>query len=447
MSDHLGSIGLTTNGTRRATDVERSNLVHEGPDTLGALSVDERLEALMETIRTWDWRADRGGAGPPPADETTRAAAVLAATTTTEAREDMEPLAHVASPVQSTADTRSFVLEPMARPVTDPPVPVDPNSDTQTVVLQPTPAPVMDQPDTSDSHSDSHSVVVEPTPAPVTDPPVPVDPNSDTQAVVLQPTPAPVTGPSEPPDPTADTQTVVLDPTLGPVRVDPAVPMGIEDAAADASLSELGPRHRAETWLAPIRLLWSHRWTKVAVLCLAAAVAVILVIWGIRLTHKDPGSGGPTVPPSSTTTTRPATSHIAPTAFVAPLNSAQLAQYEQYAAGLQTANGVAAKGFVGAGSTSTSTQLAPVAAAYRTAVNLYDFQLRFIQWPASMQPAIQVDHAQLEALVSLLTSYPAVSPAGTSAWLAELHNSASTAETADNQIRKDVGLPRSSSFP
>ena len=143
-----------------------------------------------------------------------------------------------------------------------------------------------------------------------------------------------------------------------------------------------------------------------AVLCLAAAVAVILVIWGIRLTHKDPGSGGPTVPPSSTTTTRPATSHIAPTAFVAPLNNAQLAQYEQYATGLRTANGVAAKGFVGAGSTSTSTQLAPVAAAYRTAVNLYDFQLRFIQWPASMQPAIQVDHAQLEALVSLLTSYP-----------------------------------------
>ena len=253
--------------------------------------------------------------------------------------------------------------------------------------------PVTDLPDKSDSHSDAHSVVVEPTPAPVTDP-------------------------SEPPGPTADTQTVVLDPTLGPVGVDPAVPMSVEDAAVDASLPEIGPRHWADTWLGPIRRMWSHRWTKVAVLCLAAAVAVILVIWGIRLTHTDSGSGGPTVPPPSTTTTRPATSHTAPTAFVAPLNSAQLAQYEQYAAGLQAANGLAAKGFAGAGSTATSTQLAPVAAAYRTAVNLYDFQLRFIQWPASMQPAIQVDHAQLEALVSLLTSYPAVSPAGTSAWLA-----------------------------
>lgn len=392
MSDQLGSVELTTNGTRKATDVERSNLVNDGPDTLSALSVDERLEALMETIRTWDWRADPGGAGLPPADEATRAAGVLAATATTEAREDMEP-----SPVQSAVDTRSFSLEPMVPPVTD-------------------------LPDKSDSHSDAHSVVVEPTPAPVTDP-------------------------SEPPGPTADTQTVVLDPTLGPVGVDPAVPMSVEDAAVNASLPEIGPRHWADTWLGPIRRMWSHRWTKVAVLCLAAAVAVILVIWGIRLTHTDSGSGGPTVPPPSTTTTRPATSHTAPTAFVAPLNSAQLAQYEQYAAGLQAANGLAAKGFAGAGSTATSTQLAPVAAAYRTAVNLYDFQLRFIQWPASMQPAIQVDHAQLEALVSLLTSYPAVSPAGTSAWLAELHNSAGSAETANNEILKDLGLSSSSSFP
>ena len=96
MSDQLGSVELTTNGTRKATDVERSNLVNDGPDTLSALSVDERLEALMETIRTWDWRADPGGAGLPPADEATRAAGVLAATATTEAREDMEP-----SPVQS----------------------------------------------------------------------------------------------------------------------------------------------------------------------------------------------------------------------------------------------------------------------------------------------------------------------------------------------------------
>ena len=184
-----------------------------------------------------------------------------------------------------------------------------------------------------------------------------------------------------------------------------------------------------------------------AVLCLAAAVAVVLIIWGIRLTHKDPGSNGPTLPPASTTTTRPATSQTAQTVSLAPIDSAQLAQYEQYAAGLQTANGAASKGFGGAGRTPTATQLASVAAAYRADVNVYDFQLHFIQWPVSMQAAIATDHAQLQALMSSLQSISSVSSTGTSAWLAQLHDRTDTAQTADNQVRKDLGLHISTSFP
>jgi hypothetical protein len=185
----------------------------------------------------------------------------------------------------------------------------------------------------------------------------------------------------------------------------------------------------------------------VAAVCLAAALAVILVIWGIRMTHKDSGSSGPNLPPPSTTTTRAASSQSAPTSFVAPIDSAQLTQYEQYATGFQTANGAATKGFNGAGGVPTTAQLAPVVGAYRTAVNLYDFQLHFIQWPASMQTAVQADHAQLTALLGLLQSFSTISATGTSAWLSDLHNQANTAQTADNVIRKDVGLPISSSFP
>jgi hypothetical protein len=185
----------------------------------------------------------------------------------------------------------------------------------------------------------------------------------------------------------------------------------------------------------------------VAAVCLAAAIAVILVIWGIRMTHKDSGSSGPNLPPPSTTTTRAASSQSAPTSFVAPIDSAQLTQYEQYASGFQTANGAATKGFNGTGGAPTTAQLAPVVGAYRTAVNLYDFQLHFIQWPASMQPAVQADHAQLTALLGLLQSFSTISATGTSAWLSDLHNQANTAQTADNVIRKDVGLPISSSFP
>jgi len=253
------------------------------------------------------------------------------------------------------------------------------------------------------SAADTQTIVLEPTPPPDTDPPVPVDSTEDTQTIVLEPTPPPVSSPSEP-----------------------------------------GPRSWTETWRGPIDRLWSHRWTKVAVVCLAAVVVVFLIIWGIRLTGKSPGTGAP--PP----TTAPQHAAVHTThhkAFVAPIPAAQLARYQQFAQGLQTANAAATGAFVGAGSTPTTTQLAPAVAAYRSALNLYAFQLHFLQWPASMQPAITVELAQLSALVSFLQSISYVSPAGMSAWLSQMHARTGTAQTADNQIRLDLGLPSSSSFP
>lgn len=133
--------------------------------------------------------------------------------------------------------------------------------------------------------------------------------------------------------------------------------------------------------------------------------------------------------------------------FVAPIPAAQLTKYEQYAQALQTANDTATKGFVGAGSTPTPAQIGAVVAPYWTALNLYDFQLHFIQWPASMQTAIAVDHAQLKSLMSFLKSISLVSPTGMNLWLSDLHNRTNTTQTADNQIRQDLGLPSSSSFP
>jgi hypothetical protein len=132
---------------------------------------------------------------------------------------------------------------------------------------------------------------------------------------------------------------------------------------------------------------------------------------------------------------------------VAPIDSAQLAQFEQYAAGMTKANTQATNGFISAGSTPTTAQLTPVVAAYVTAVNLYGFQLHFIQWPASMQNAIAVDIAQLNALKSFAQSFSLVSGTGTSAWLSNLRARAITTQAADNQVRRDLGLANSSSFP
>ena len=203
----------------------------------------------------------------------------------------------------------------------------------------------------------------------------------------------------------------------------------------DGSLPQQKPEHNSA-----VRRLWSHPWAKVAVLCLAAALAVVVIVGAIRLTSKNNNSGSGL---SATTTT---SAHQS-SAKVAPISAPQLTLYEGYAEGLQKANETATKAFVADGSTPTLAQVAPVVAAYRTAINLYDFQLHFIQWPASMQTAIADDHAQLHALLSVLQSYSEVSGTGVGAWLSQLHNRTATTQTADNQVRQDLGLSATSSFP
>jgi hypothetical protein len=190
--------------------------------------------------------------------------------------------------------------------------------------------------------------------------------------------------------------------------------------------------------------LWNHRWARLTALCAGAVVLVVLIIWGIRLAHSSSGSSSP-----STTSVSQATSRQGTTAstVVVPLTAAQLAQYKGYAAGMQQANVTATKSFVGAGSTPTQSQLAQVVSAYGAAVNLYDFQLRFIQWPASMQAAITVDHAQLESLVSYLKTFPTLSPKSMNNFLSGLRNRGASSQAADNQVRHNLGLHASSSFP
>ena len=192
-----------------------------------------------------------------------------------------------------------------------------------------------------------------------------------------------------------------------------------------------------------LRRLWSHRMTKLAVLGLAALVVVVLVIGGIRLFAKKPASPGP----SATTVTRPVSRSVHHNHFVAPISAAQLTQYQKFALALHNANLTAISGFEKAGSTPTPAQVAPVVEAYRTAVNNYDFQLHLIQWPQSMQSAIEADYAQLQALAGFLQAFALVSPNGIPRWLSQVHNRTGTTQTADNVVRQDLGLPASFSFP
>jgi len=75
-------------------------------------------------------------------------------------------------------------------------------------------------------------------------------------------------------------------------------------------------------------------------------------------------------------------------------------------------------------------------------VNLYDFQLGVIlKWPVSMQSDIASDIAELRALKTFLPSLGTVGPTGMRPWLAQLRSRRLAAQSADNQVRKDLGLP------
>jgi hypothetical protein len=338
-------IGVTTNGTHRVTDAEPSNPIDDSPQSLNASSMDERLDALLQMIRTWDWRTAPAATGPPPAEV---AASTVAASTASplttpasaQVREDSEPHTRGASPAQSIADTQPVMLVGTPRHAKFEPAPADP------------------------------------------------------------------------------------------------------DDAPELVTSSSEPEHEPDHFLAR---LWSNHRFKEAVFGLAAVVLVLLLIAGIRLIAN--GNTGSSDPYPTTTVTQPAPPPAHHIHFVAPISAAELAQYEGYADGLQQANTVATKALVSAGKTPAPTQLSPVITTYGSALNLYDFQLHFIQWPTSMQTTIAVDHAQMKTFMSFLQTFSIVSPTGMAAWLSQFHDRAGTAQTADNQVRRDLGLPSSSSFP
>lgn len=395
---------MNTNGARTGIDTKAAGHAEEAPSSLNGQSVEERLEALRQTIRTWDWRAAVVEAGPPPVDVTVTAAP-LTTTAVTELDEDSGSPERDSSPLPGRADAQPLVIEPTPRPVEMAPPPE--------VLLPPV---------------DAVAVPAEGVVRPAETAPAPVETLAEPSDTLVPPEEA-------------------MDPLPGefaPRLASAPPPEGTPGEEGVDGSSWLGQEHEPEPEPErPVRRFWSNRLTKVAVLGLAALVVVVLIIGGIRLFAKSPASPGPT----ATRTTQPSHRSVHHGHFVAPISAAELTQYQGYATALQNANLAAIRGFEKAGSTPTASQVVLVVSAYRTAVNDYYFQLHFIHWPQSMQTAIESDYAQLQALVSFLQAFPFVAPNGVPAWLSQLHNRTGTTQTADNAVRQDLGLPASVSFP
>ena len=419
VNDQSGPFEVTTNGTHKVTDAEPPKPIDQSPESVNGRSVnrqaingpsvDQRLDALMETIRAWDWRAASVGAISPSAEAVAGSVSHPITPPSTEVRGDSEPLTHAPFPVPSIADTQPVEVQRKPRHARAQPLPPENRAvavEDATLSSEPTPGP------------------------PVGIGPIELEDNEE---------------------PTSLSEPVLLPPIgMNPIALeDHEEPNSWTDLVSEPEL-ELGRDRRPGRLRSHSRAqaISSHPWFQPAVLGLAAIVFVLLVVAGIHLVTKGSGSGsGSGSGDSSATTATTASSSTHHSNFVAPISTAQLTNYQGYAETFQEANVVATKAFASAGSAPKPAQLTAASTAYGSALNLYDFQLHFIQWPASMQTAIVIDHAQLKSLMSFLQTLNEVSATGTGPWLSQLHDRASTAETADNHIREDLGLPTSSSFP
>ncbi len=163
-------IEVTTNGTHRVPDVEPPDSIDESREVLNGASVDERLDALLQTIRTWDWRTSPVAAGPraPEAAAPTSTAPVAARSPAREVAVStpMAPVAAVSPSVA--ASTVSPPTTPAAAPAREEPEPptrpspVQSIGDTQPVLVgqprhakfEPTPEDPEDTPDLTTSFFD-----------------------------------------------------------------------------------------------------------------------------------------------------------------------------------------------------------------------------------------------------------------------------------------------------
>lgn len=183
------------------------------------------------------------------------------------------------------------------------------------------------------------------------------------------------------------------------------------------------------------------------VLCVAAFALVLMIISGLRLLHNSDNSTSLSSTNVTSTTVHAGASLSTPTTVAAPLAVAQLTQYEQYATALEKANGTAATGLGGVGNPPTLTQVTPVITPYLQAVKVYNLQFHTVQWPATMQVDVAADEAQLTAFINYLQTVGTGDPTNMDTWLAQLHTQGAATEASDNKVRKDLGLPTSSSYP
>jgi len=430
VSEQAGSIGTMTNGNHPAVDAQPTSAGGQISQTNGTRSLDQRLDALMQTIRAWDWRSDQVAPDPPcvsEPDEPLASAQITTAPTSDRGCPDVPPPPRAADALYLT-DPRPRHAKAEPLPAEQPVAPVPSRVPSPPETPQDTPTLIVAAPVQGSAVVGSHEIRSATTVAP----PSMEQPDATLPTAV----PSPPATPQEPP--TLVIATPVQEPAAASAA--PGSPTATEGVQPDIAAG-VGPH--------PEFLERKSRpWNKPVLLCVAGLVVVLLVIGAIRLISDKNQGSGPSEPSPTTGVTQP-TTHTAASAYQAPLPipSAALTQYEQYAQSLNEANITATKGLTSNGAALTVSEVVPVATNYATALNTYSLALAYVDWPASLETAVKADQAQLVIMSSYLKSIDAVSTAGLNSWLAQLRAQATTTETMDNALRQELDLSRTTTFP
>jgi hypothetical protein len=380
-------------------------------DESAAEVIEERLAAIQEMIRSWDWRAntfDEHGVllprpGSPVRQSPSGASPLQQPPATICSDYDGPPFSprngHAAGHA-SGSTVRPVDLED---PASTPPRRRVPQLHSRQFSAPPTGSQSQEPP---------------PSPTSLQQEPLPLPPSDVLLAIFEPPTiTAEPVGAEVPLSPFAPATAPPVDPTASPLL----------DAVADDL--PVRPIDEAKTTPEP-----GLRGRGTLVLWLVAIVAVVLFIAIVR--HHNPGqTPGPPTPASVQPT--PA-AHAAVIPVPAPFIAA-------------TKNFDAANAFVqhalADGSSLPQAQVQQIVSFYIGELEKYDFTLHISAWPQSLQGPSDDLMLGNQALVSFLQSFSSETQGEMPSWFSQLHGLSSQAETADNFFRKDIGLAPSTYYP
>jgi hypothetical protein len=195
------------------------------------------------------------------------------------------------------------------------------------------------------------------------------------------------------------------------------------------------PADEGETDLEPS----PRRWGRI-VFWVVAAIVVVLIVTIIR--HNSPGQTPGSLTPQ---TVKSGSGTTSPTATVA-VSSSVLNTFTTTTRSLDAANVTISRALANPSSL-TVAQVGQAVSPYITALENFDFTLHITAWPQSMQVPSEDLWLRNQALVSFVQSISSESPAALPSWFSQLRSLGSRAETADNLVRKDIGLGTTTSYP